>query len=565
MLQQIISSKVKRSIKDALLFTYPKVKVKVNQGIVKGCVEKLPNGRDYFRFSGIPYAQSPIGQLRFKSPQKLLKFDTEELDCTRERSKCFHRSTVLKKFIGSEDCLNLNVYVPADSNDKKYSVMVFIHGGGFIFDSNSVDFYSPEYLLMEDVIVVTINYRLHALGFLSLPSMGISGNAGLKDQQMALEWVYENIEHFNGDAQNICLFGESAGGSSVYLQTLSQKSRKFIKSAICQSGTAVDTWLMQRNGLEKTKRMAKLVGAKGESDEEIYAALMKATPEELFRNLLKILDPDEFRRNLPFAMKPTIEEESDDAFMTQSPLDLIKSQAGQINIPMIMGKTSGDGMTMTSFFMKSLKNFNDDRVRMIPQNIKVDLMSEEVKILAEKISEFYFGKDGLTNEKIPQFIKLMTDIYFNVPQTMHARLNQIYHPNITQYLYEFDFDGKLNFLKKALKMTKFKETCHFDELGYLFRHQIIDVNVSKDSREYKMRERMCKLWTNFAKYGNPTPSHNNPLPSNWDPLKPTDKDLNYMILSENPRMEVNLHSERIELWKTIYEKYNSSFFDPKVL
>jgi carboxylesterase type B len=140
MYQQIISAKVKRSIKDAFLFTYPKVKVKVNQGTVKGCVEKLPNGMDYLRFSGIPYAKSPIGHLRFKSPQKLLKFDTDVIDCTRERSACFHKSTVTKNYNGSErDCLNLNVYVPETASERKLPVMVFVHGGGFMFDSNSVD------------------------------------------------------------------------------------------------------------------------------------------------------------------------------------------------------------------------------------------------------------------------------------------------------------------------------------------------------------------------------------------------------------------------------------------
>lgn len=92
---------------------------------------------------------------------------------------------------------------------------------------------------MENVIVVTINYRLHVLGFLSLPECGISGNAGLKDQQMALEWVYENIQNFGGDQNKICVFGESAGGASVHLQVLNSKSRKFISSAICQSGCAL--------------------------------------------------------------------------------------------------------------------------------------------------------------------------------------------------------------------------------------------------------------------------------------------------------------------------------------
>ena len=145
---------------------------------------------------------------------------------------------------------------------------------------------------MEDVIVVTVNYRLHALGFLSLPSMGISGNAGLKDQQLALEWVHENISHFNGDPDNICLFGESAGGSCVYLHTLNPRSRKFFKSAICQSGTIIDPWLFNKNAANSTREMGKLLGAKSESDKDIYEALMNAKPNAFWKNMTKIKNPD---------------------------------------------------------------------------------------------------------------------------------------------------------------------------------------------------------------------------------------------------------------------------------
>ena len=118
MLKQFLIAKAKRSIKDALVFAYPKVKLKINQGTIKGCREKLPNGRNFYRFSGIPYAQSPKGQLRFKSPQKLLKFDSNVLDCTREGDPCIHKSTVTKKIVGSEDCLHVNVYAPADAPHK---------------------------------------------------------------------------------------------------------------------------------------------------------------------------------------------------------------------------------------------------------------------------------------------------------------------------------------------------------------------------------------------------------------------------------------------------------------
>jgi carboxylesterase type B len=107
------------------------IRVKVDQGVVRGCEEKLPDGRSFLRFSGVPYAKPPLGELRFKSPQKLLKFDQEEIDCTRERDACFHKSTLTKQFVGSEDCLNLNVYVPkSHEQGKKLAVMVYIHGGG---------------------------------------------------------------------------------------------------------------------------------------------------------------------------------------------------------------------------------------------------------------------------------------------------------------------------------------------------------------------------------------------------------------------------------------------------
>lgn len=113
-------------------------RVKVNAGIVRGCEEELPDGRKFLRFSGIPYAKPPINELRFRSPQMLLKFDESELDCTIERDACFHKSTLTRQYVGSEDCLNLNVYVPkTDDSTRKFAVMVYIHGGGFKYDSNT--------------------------------------------------------------------------------------------------------------------------------------------------------------------------------------------------------------------------------------------------------------------------------------------------------------------------------------------------------------------------------------------------------------------------------------------
>lgn len=114
------------------------IRVQVEQGTVRGCKEKLPDGGHYIRFSGIPYARPPVNELRFRSPKKLPKFDQDEIDCTTERDACFHKSTLTRQYTGSEDCLNMNVYVPATAAAaNKLPVMVWIHGGGYKYDSNT--------------------------------------------------------------------------------------------------------------------------------------------------------------------------------------------------------------------------------------------------------------------------------------------------------------------------------------------------------------------------------------------------------------------------------------------
>jgi cholinesterase len=140
MITQVLKTAIKRQVQNSLSFRLPKVKVKVNQGIVKGVIEPLPNGGKFQRFSGIPYAKPPVGELRFRAPQKLMKFDQNEIDCSKEGNQCFQKSLVYGIYVGSEDCLNLNVYVPNDvDKTKKLPVMIFIHGGAYGFGSNNRD------------------------------------------------------------------------------------------------------------------------------------------------------------------------------------------------------------------------------------------------------------------------------------------------------------------------------------------------------------------------------------------------------------------------------------------
>ncbi|CRK95771.1 CLUMA_CG009228, isoform A [Clunio marinus] len=519
--------------------------VTVSQGVVRGCREELPNGKSFLRFSGIPYAKPPINELRFKSPQKLLKFEEDEIDCTKERDACFHKCTLKKEYVGSEDCLNLNIYVPeqTDSNEQ-LAVMVYIHGGGYKYDSNSKDLYSPEYLLMENVIVVTVNYRLQALGFMWLPKKGIPGNAGLKDQQMALEWIHENISIFNGDPQKICLFGESGGAGSVHLHVLNPKSRKFINNAICQSGTAINDWAFY-----------------GQNEETV-----RTSTKDLYDNCDKVLTTEDRNVWIRNKWRMVIEEESDDAFITESSIKSLMKQAGEINFPIIFGTNNGDGIIVVASIISrnKLKFVNENFISIIPRSLEIESREEAEKV-AQQIKKFYLNDNDLSMENVEDFVRLRTDVDYLFAQTIANDLNVRYQPGLKQFLYEFQFDGKLNLQKKGMNWGHLPVAGHADDIFYLFGGSLADkIELDEISRESKMRQLMCKLWTNFAKFNDPTPDHNNPLPFKWTPIDKNEVDFSYLVINDNMKMSRNLNKSRMDFWRKLYRKWNKDYMNAQI-
>lgn len=179
---------LKFTISSQLLKIFPpstRPVIEVRQGKLRGVTSTLPNGSPYHYFKGVPYAKPPVGDLRFRSPVAIEKFYKPVVDCLVDRSACI-QTIIGKLVIGKENGLFLNVYTPClpsnEKSDLMLPVMIWIHGGGFISGSADSFIYDPVYLVQENVIVVTMNYRLGPLGFLSMPAAGIAGNAGLKDQ-----------------------------------------------------------------------------------------------------------------------------------------------------------------------------------------------------------------------------------------------------------------------------------------------------------------------------------------------------------------------------------------------
>jgi para-nitrobenzyl esterase len=211
--------------------------VATDRGPIRGLAIE---GMEVFR--GIPYAAPPVGDLRWRPPQEPVRW-TGVLDATQFANHCPQNPSPYGIASLTEDCLYLNVFTPPKTNQGRphlLPVMVWIHGGGLIVGES--DGYDPSRLVAEDVVVVTINYRLGALGFLAHPALsaessyGGSGDYGLMDQQAALRWVQRNIRAFGGDADNITIFGESAGGYSVHAQLASPQAAGLFDKAIVESG-----------------------------------------------------------------------------------------------------------------------------------------------------------------------------------------------------------------------------------------------------------------------------------------------------------------------------------------
>nr|XP_002741757.1 PREDICTED: cholinesterase-like [Saccoglossus kowalevskii] len=223
-------------------------------------------------FLGIPYAQPPVGELRYKPPKPWITRWDGPLDATEFGNNCWQPKLSLDhpglmwQFATeslNEDCLFLNIWSPYPRRSDA-AIMVWFHGGSFNWGSSGVKEYNGQVLAVtQNVIVITVNYRLGPLGFLSLGNSEVPGNVGLMDQAMALRWVKENIANFGGDPELVTIFGSSAGGASVGYHLFSPISRVLFRRAILESGTPNSPALRPIDDETNTVNTKKLIESLG--------------------------------------------------------------------------------------------------------------------------------------------------------------------------------------------------------------------------------------------------------------------------------------------------------------
>ncbi|XP_068622348.1 esterase FE4-like [Battus philenor] len=470
--------------------------VTVSQGTLKGKICATPCSKKYYSFEGIPYAKPPVGRLRFKCPQEPENWSGVR-DATKPGNKCvqinpYNPSTL----VGSEDCLYLNVYTPSLPVEKleKLPVLFFVHGGRFLFGYG--DYYKPDYLIKHNVILVTINYRLHIFGFLCLNIPEVPGNAALKDTVMALKWVKNNIKYFNGDENNIIACGESAGGGIVSSYLTSKMAVGLCHKIIAQSGNLLsDLYLLEEDQVGKAKQIVSNMGKEISDVKDMYEFMMTASAEDLISATMtaELNRPPSI---INAFMLPVVERkfEGVEQFFDEYPIVSIRKN--RINkMPIIVTLNSHEGALFLRKDEDGKVLYDDNLQNFIPRFSGIKLNTARAEKFAKELRKFYFNSKDIDKDKYVDFV---SDAYFGRDTVMFIELISSYIENV--YFCYFSYFGNMN--TSVMKKLGCRGASHGDLAQYLFYRKSKAENCTEMDK--KVVSVLSEAWCNFAKNGKPT-------------------------------------------------------------
>lgn len=386
--------------------------------------------------------------------------------------------------MGSLDCLHLNIYVPKSATTQnRVPVLVWIYGGGFSIGFSGRYLYGPKFLVRNDIILVTINYRLGPYGFMCLGTPEVPGNQGLKDQLLALRWINDNIESFGGDVNKITIMGESAGGMSVDLHLRSAQEPLF-RNIIMESGTAFLPGLLTEPKPELSIKLSEKLGFITDDVSQALTFLSSVDPHLIIATASTL---DKFL--------PCIENEFDniERFITDIPVNM---QIPKVkNMPILIGYNDNEMIAnyanQDSEFYEMQNGIFADRLKSAFNFDNGTLMEMETIV-----RHFYIGDEKITEEMKFVLADMHSDFNFNHP-TGRSVANYIINKCGNIYHYVFSYNGGRNFLKRKNNVT-IGGAAHADEIGYLF-----DISFWREepvAQDQLIVDRMTTMWANFVKY-----------------------------------------------------------------
>ena len=479
------------------------ITIETKNGLVQGKLTTALN-KNVSIFLGIPYAEPPIGSLRFKKPVRKKPW-TKVWRAKYPRPPCLqyklnHRVPLtpwVSSFKSSEDCLYLNIWSPVkltnQTRDRK-PVMIWIYGGAFISGSSDVKYYDGIILsTFGDVVVVSFNYRVGVLGFLNLNIEQVPGNTGLYDQVLLLEWVQENIHHFGGDPNQVTIFGESAGAFSAGFHVLSPLSQTYFKRAILQSGSPLYPQVLEdlSTSLERTHKFVRKMGCLEEYQ------LLQDKPEEILdclqiksaHQMIKLAD------DMIEGFLPPFGAVVGNDFLPSNPYELIREGNFSNQIEIMIGTNQDEG----SFFLHWTfpKIFTLENPANITQNEISSLVAEAFKSVpppTPKLISHFFIPKNLTDsnnlrktlyDTIGDFIIVCPTVFF--AENMALR-------KVPVYYYQFTHRPTNSVWGKWMGVN------HFDEVQFVFGVPFSNPHLYT-KQELELSARMMETWITFAKTG----------------------------------------------------------------
>jgi len=544
------------------------------------------SGRDWYGFWAIPFGESTAGANRFQPPvpKAPLNNGNDAFDASYTRyllswmnMMCpqpgvtspeeavfeFPLFNTLPKealanitergildTLGSEDCLHLAVFTPElpSNPDPKMPVIVYIHGGAFYMGGYIGA--GPGKLLEQDVVLVEIQYRLGPLGFMCLPEDSIAGNMAMLDQLLALKWVNEHIAAFGGDPNRVTLMGESAGSASVTYHMLSDLSAPYFNKVIAESGSALSSWAFDEQPEKHAKDIASTLGCPMETTEAFSSCLINdRTSKEIVLAHKKYYQAERVEGRLGFGgSSPCAQTHGAQKFITKHPKDILmdKLASGTPMVPALLGANKHEGsfvlgMMYNAYFMPN--NILTDtfflRHLFISTLLSAMGLQDSSGNIYEMLEYSFFNHEdmGVWDTMMEGMINLVGTFFIKASTYEFMKYNQLIGQD--SYFYSFEYYGE-NSLWNALfpneKPPIEPGVTHGDEMLYLFSTGLYNFN----DNDWDIAWKITNLWTNFAIYGNPTPTENPltevgvPAWPIWEPIAQ-----NYMIIDTEMRTAQN--------------------------
>ncbi len=501
------------------------LRVKTSNGILEGIDES-----GIRTFKGVPFAEPPVGNLRWREPQPLknwLGVRIANKFGPRAMQPPIFGDMVFRSDGMSEDCLYLNVWTPAKTDNELLPVLVYFYGGGYVAGDGSEYRYDGESTARKGIVVVTVNYRLGVFGFLTHPELTkesphhSSGNYGLMDQSSALKWVQQNIAAFGGDPARITIGGESAGSISVSALMVSPLSKNIIAGAIGESGSLLGTLspiplaAAEQTGVE----FAKSISANSLTE------LRAITAEKLLNAAAKF---DSFRFSLVI----------DGYFFPKNPIEIYKA-GEQAHVPLLIGWNSQemnyhavmgpDNLTLKNFEKAVQKLYGERAVQIMQVYNASD--DEEVEQAATDLAS-------------DRFIGFSTWKWSNVHNKTSGK-------PVYRYLFARPRPVMRSEMGNATAGLLVRGAVHSAEIEYALGNLPTNRVYDWQSEDYKISEIMQTFFTNFIKTGNPSGLG---VPS-WPPVNNTNSvDVMHIDVNTKVAQETNKLLQRYLLLDDLYVK-----------